>query len=69
MLKYTIIDEHNDIIGRVNFKQLQELAKELNEQLWVDTPYFEDRITLESKDLTNIEDIKDTLEHVNYFIK
>uniref|UniRef100_A0AB39C7Z5 Uncharacterized protein n=1 Tax=Staphylococcus phage UHP46 TaxID=3234966 RepID=A0AB39C7Z5_9CAUD len=69
MIKYTIIDENNDIIGNVTFKQLQELAKEINEQLWKDTPYLEDRITLESKDLTNIEDIKDTLEHVNYFIK
>lgn len=69
MLKYTIIDEHNEIIGRVNFEQLQELAKELNEKLWKDTPYIEDRIALESKDLTNIGDIKDTLEHVNYFIK
>lgn len=69
MIKYTIIDENNDIIGNVTFKQLQELAKELNEQLWEDTPYLEDRVTLESKDLTNIEDIKDTLEHVNYFIK
>ncbi|QQV88465.1 hypothetical protein [Staphylococcus phage ZCSS1] len=69
MIKYTIIDENNDIIGNVTFKQLQELAKELNEQLWEDTPYLEDRVTLESKDLTNIEDIKDTLENVNYFIK
>lgn len=69
MLKYTIIDEHNDIIGRVTFKQLQELAKELNEKLWEDTPYYEDRAILESKDLTDIDDIKDTLENINYYIR
>lgn len=52
----------------LNFKDLQELAQQVNNDIIKETLNFEDRQTLLRKDFNKIDDIKETLESANIFI-
>ena len=69
MTKYKLIDENNNIIKIVDFKQLKNIAIDLNDIMIKDTPYFEDRQKLYNKDFNDIEIIKETLSFMLLDVK
>ena len=69
MNKFKVEDKFNNSIDILNFNELQELAREINNNMILETNDKKDIEYLKNKDFSNIEVIDETLESAQIYIK